>query len=61
MAKSRTGRGKHSKGGAPRHGKTTRSKDRRLARLITRKNAGRHARRRLKNKIKKITSNNDDK
>lgn len=48
MAKARTGRGKHSSGGAPRHGKSTRSKDRRKARRMTIQKNSRHVKRRLR-------------
>ena len=56
MAKARTGRGKNSKGGAPRHGKRTRSKDMRKARRLTIQNNSRHVKRRLRNALKLINS-----
>lgn len=55
MAKARTGRGKHSSGGAPRHGKITRSKDRRIARRLTIQKNSRHVRRRLRNALSEAT------
>ncbi len=55
MAKSRTGRGKHSKGGAPRNIKRTRSKDQRKARRITRLHDKSYLRK-LKNKARKVVA-----
>lgn len=52
MAKARTGRGKHSSGGAARHGKRTRSKDGRVARRLTMQKGSRHIRRRLRKALK---------
>lgn len=52
MAKARTGRGKHSSGGAARHGKRTRSKDQRRARQLTIQKSSRHVRRRLRLALK---------
>jgi len=60
---ARNGRGcsRGKRSGHKAASKTTRSKSQRKARFITIKHAGRHIRRRLKNKLKEIIANNVDK
>jgi len=60
---ARNGRGcsRGRRSGHKAASKRTRSKSQKTYRMITLRHAGRHIRRRLKNKLKEITANNDDK